>query len=131
MIGMFGGKATENKRRPSAATPTIAVAPSSVDCSPGAQTVAVTGSDLSANITATIGGTNPTNFQLSSDGVSYGAAGASLTLTQVAGVVSATVYIRQTGSVPQSATRTATVTLASTGATSRNVSATYTAGGGL
>lgn len=115
MIGWGGGTPGATKRRP-VATPTLAVAPTTLDVTFAADHYVVTCTALSANLVVTLSGLNASNFQLSADGISYGAGGASLTITTPSGDVS--VYVRRTG--PAGA-KAATATNASTGATSRTV----------
>ncbi|HMO62932.1 MAG TPA: MBG domain-containing protein, partial [Ferruginibacter sp.] len=82
-----------------------------------AQTVAISGAELVANITATAG----TGFEVSNNGTTYGA---STTFTQSGGTASGTLYVRLSAaaSAGGSYNNVTAVTLSSTGATSR----TYT-----
>ncbi|MBM3917794.1 MAG: right-handed parallel beta-helix repeat-containing protein, partial [Sphingomonadales bacterium] len=84
-----------------------------------AQTISVSGSGLTTDITVTA----PTGFEVSTDGTTYSS---TLTLTQTSGSVAATtVYIRSTSSASIGAL-SGNVTLVSTGATTQNVALTGT-----
>ena len=77
-------------------------------------TVTVTGGTLSANITATA----PTGFQVSSDGVTWGA---SATFTQSGGFASGTLYLRLAATAEAGAYNSQVVTLSSAGASNQTV----------
>ena len=78
-----------------------------------AQTFSVTGANLTADITVTA----PTNFQVASDGATYGG---TATITQSGGSANGTVSVRVAASASAGAI-SGNVTLASTGATGVNV----------
>jgi hypothetical protein len=103
----------------------LSVNPSSRDVTSGAQTYSLTGSNLSANVIVSMnGGTTAGAFQASSNGTNYFS---TVTLTPSSGSVSQTMFVRKN---PQLAlfggVHTTTCVNASTGATSQNVSLSYT-----
>jgi glycosidase len=79
-----------------------------------AQTFAIVGSSLTANITATA----PSGFEVSSDGTTYGS---TATFTQTSGSAGGTLRIRLAATATAGNYNSAVVTLASTGATTRNI----------
>ncbi len=85
----------------------------------GAQSYALTGAYLTANLNVTA----PTNFEVSSDGTNFFP---SLSLTPVSQSVSATIYVRLTSSAPVGTYTSQLVTNASTGATTQNVTVSGT-----
>jgi len=86
-----------------------------------AQTFNVSGTNLTANITATA----PTDFEVASDGATYGG---TATITQSGGSASGTVSVRIKASALKGA-KSGNITLASTGATGVNVAVTGTVTG--
>jgi len=86
-----------------------------------AQTFSVTGTNLTANITVTA----PTDFEVASDGATYGG---TATITQSGGSASGTVSVRIKASALKGA-KSGNITLASTGATGVNVAVTGTVTG--
>ena len=83
-----------------------------------AQTFTIAGTSLTANITATA----PTGFEVSSDGSSYGS---TATFTQSGGSASGTLHVRLASTAAANGTyNSQNITLASTGATTRNISTT-------
>ena len=79
------------------------------------QSFPVSGTNLTANLVATA----PTNFEVSSDGTTYGS---TATYTQSSGSASGTLYIRLKATAPVSGTyNSQSVILSSTGATSVNI----------
>ena len=83
-----------------------------------AQSVAVTGSGLSANIIAT---SNNSNIEISTDGTTYGS---TATYTPTSNNVSGTLYARIKATVAVGNYNSASITLTSTNATSKTVSTT-------
>ena len=84
----------------------------------GAQSVSVSGSGLTADITAIA----PTGLEISTDGTSYGA---TATFTQSGGSASGTLYVRLKSSAPVSGIyNSVSFVLSSTGATPVNVTTT-------
>lgn len=88
--------------------------------SSSAQSLAVTGTNLTNDITATA----PTGFEVSSDGTTYGA---TATFTQSGGSASGTLYIRLSATATVGSYNSQNIVLTSTGAT--NVILTTTASG--
>jgi hypothetical protein len=86
-----------------------------------AQTFSVTGTNLTANITVTA----PTDFEVASDGATYGG---TATITQSGGSASGIVSVRIKASALKGA-KSGNITLASTGATNVNVAVTGTVTG--
>lgn len=84
-----------------------------------AQSVSVTGYNLTANMTATA----PTNFLVSSDNSTYGP---SATFTQASGTASGTLYIKANPPAGSTDPISGNVTLASTGATTRTLAVSAT-----
>jgi hypothetical protein len=106
--------------------PTITVNPTSLDVSSGQQTYALTGSNLTADISITMSGPDVGNFQISLTGVGLDW-GSSRTATQSGGSVNTTVYVRKNPNINLfPGTYTCTVHNDSTGATQKNVSISYT-----
>ena len=104
-----------------AATPTITGAATATAFSTtygtasAAQSFNISGSGLSANITATA----PTGFQVSSDGTNYGS---TATFTQSSGSASGTLRVRLAATaVPGGTYNSQNITLTSTGATTVNI----------
>ena len=80
-----------------------------------AQTFAVSGSNLTANLVATA----PTGFEVSSDGTTYGS---TATYTQVSGSANGTLYVRLAATAAVSGSyNSKNIVLSSTGATSINI----------
>jgi hypothetical protein len=111
-----------------AAVPTITLSTTSLSFTPSVPdsqilSYGVAGSSLTGSINISIGGTNPTHFQIStSSGSGWGS---SLTLTPSGGSVNRTVYVRSIRTTE--GTSTATLSHTSTDATTRTVSLSTTA----
>jgi hypothetical protein len=105
-------------------SPTITVSPGSLDVSSGAQSYLLSWSNLTADITVALTGTNPTRFEMSQtgSGSGYAGLGGSLTVDHTAGS-SITIWVRFHTPGPAGAA-TATVTNDSTGATQQTVAIT-------
>ena len=103
------------------ATGTLTSFTTSAGIASTAQTFAVTGSNLTENITVTA----PTDFEVASDGTNFGG---TATITQSGGSASGTVSVRIKASALKGA-KSGNITLASTEATSVNVAVTGTVTG--
>ena len=102
------------------ATPTLSAFTTTAGTASTAQTFAVTGSNLTADVTVTA----PAGFEVSKDGTNYAS---SQILTQSAGVVaSTTISVRIAASTVAGSLASANVTLTSTGATPANVAVSGT-----
>jgi trimeric autotransporter adhesin len=85
-----------------------------------AQTFTIAGSNLTGNITATA----PTGFEVSNDGATYGS---TATFTQTGGAASGTLSVRLAATANVSGSyNSQSITLASTGATTRNITTAST-----
>ena len=104
------------------ATPTTATYSTTVGGTSASQSFTVTGSYLTANITATA----PAYYQVSTDNSSWSATGGNVTFTPSSGSVNATLYVRY---VPTGAETSAnkTVALTSTNSNTQNITVTGTA----
>jgi hypothetical protein len=101
------------------ATPTTATYSTTVGGTSASQSFTVTGSYLTANITATA----PAYYQVSTDNSSWSATGGSVTFTPSSGSVNATLYVRY---VPTGAETSVgkTVALTSTNSNTQNITVT-------